>query len=540
MKNDENTEKKEKIHPLLPAPAGSKVSDSTKTDEALKADKVKNRKSKLPLPAKGASILLCFISPALLFLSCLAAGILSFSYGQNQALHHPALSIALSLSASEATPPRHLSPPRKANVTNLRIIHDQRPSPATETLCQPSPQRGEGEKRCPKLIPLPQKAPSRPVPPAPTSPPQSEDIAITISYPQKSKLTTPYRQIFLEGKIQARHGLRRIEFNGRELFNKAVLDKLIQQSWTTKLDQGGDKASARPTQTSSKLQKTLAGSLENYNLYCLNQVCSLKEGDNKLYLVVEDNAGHKATRRFDICAAPLVPTPHRMILALLPPSPKSGAGKDDDLDDYIHHRLGEAITRQARFHLVERSKLPWLLIEKAIQTSSGGHQSVSDHQREIFRQEITRQIGQLTPAEGILFIEVHKSGDGLEIQGRLVNLESTTLAFHRVFTPIQEPQGDQDFGELDTIISGLAMKFRDSFPLLTGTILAREGSIIEVDLGSEKGVFCGICYNIFTADRQELLCRAIVQEVARDVSRARVIEADMSRKIRAGCRVSTR
>ncbi|MEW5804505.1 MAG: hypothetical protein AB1847_20625 [bacterium] len=482
---------------------------------------------------------------------------------------------------------------------------------------------------------------------------------ITISHPSAEKLTTPHRQVFLEGKIQAQNGLRRIVLNGQELFNRAELDLLIKKTWPD-LKQGKQGSATQnrdlprsqelsKVQTPSKMQQTLTSSLDKYTLYYLNQICPLKEGYNRLDLLAEDNQGHRAIRRIDIRsiqpeesswspgspegsvsddgspvspASPVSPgnpaspgaeSQHRMILALIPPAKKAAgnenlpapssktdtAGKagivsaidaagaadmagttdvdldasgtahpanaansagvphnGDDLSDYIYHRLNESFTRQARFRLVERDKLPWLLIEKVIQAqgtsqsiSQGASQTVSQGASQtasrginqaMTQQEIARQIGQFTPAEGVIFMEVEKQDNGIEILARLVNLTSVTLAFHKVFAPVSEPLSHQDFEELNTIISGLAMKFRDSLPLLTGTVLAREGSTIRVNLGSKKGILRGMWYNIINARGRGVLCRAVVEAVAKETSRARIIEGEKIGEIRPGCQVSTR
>jgi hypothetical protein len=574
------------------------------------------------LPSTSRITALALLLPAVLIFCCLAGGSSSFGSDPGRASGH-----ALHSSAHQAA----------------------------------SPKQGQGS------LASPEKAKN-----AGTAP------AVAISYPPGKKLITPYRQVFLEGKIRASSGIRRVELNGQELFNGAELEVLIQKNWP-KLNRGNQGLASQNQDPSrgkgmSKMRQTLKSSLEKYNLYYLNQICPLKEGDNRLNLVVEDNLGHRATKSLDIRYTPLardrqakdshqgqaegsyqshvkdshqshvedshqshvkgshqghvegsghtdtrgldvraIPPKersgnlgnpedqhsyqghveessgslgspedqHRMILALIPPARKAsassaalnagtgnastgnastgaslnagtgntgtgnagtgaasnastgnaGTGGDDlgdDLSDYIYHRLSESFTRQGRFQLVERAKLPWLLIEKAIQT------------KDISQQEFARQIGHLTPAEGVIFVEVQKLDNGLEIAGRLVDLKSAALISHRVFAPVREPQGHQAFEELDTIISGLAIKFRDSFPLLTGVVLAREGPNIQINLGSEKAIFRGIWYNILRDDGQELICRAVVEEVAERTSRARVIEKEKIREIRQGCLVSTR
>jgi len=542
------------------------------------------------LKKEASFILRQLFSLVLLYLGlcCLGlAGSLNFSLdSQTQPLPYP----ALSLSAARAASPILL--PNPGNPRQAALSGEQHLS---------SPHK---EPNAGPLLPhqTTEKAPSRHLrqgihqPTAHSSTPSSksgDEITITITYPPLAKrLTTPYRQIFVEGKICAPNGLRRIEFNGQELFNKAALDELIRQNWskieskderkTSERKEGPKTSGASSLKPPSNLQQSIKSCLERYSLYYLHQLCSLTEGENSLKLLVEDNAGQVVSRVLKVHSAPaeltLKPQPQtawpeaklslrqtarhqaaawpediplsqeRMILAILPPLKKAAADAGSDsssirLADYIYHRLGEAISRQARFRLVERAKLPWLLIEKAIQSGN------------LSWQQICRQISHLTPADGVMFIEVQRSKDsfgqeGLDIQGRLVNLESTTLAIHRVFVPTVEPQSDQDFEELNTAVFGLAMKFRDFLPLLTGTVLSRSGSVIKVDLGSEKGVLCGMCYNIYNnndnnndekADRQRRpLCRAIVKEVAKGISTARIIESELSSKIRPGCIVMTR
>ncbi|MCL6583144.1 MAG: hypothetical protein K6U11_05835 [bacterium] len=546
---------------------------------------------------KEASFIIRQLSSlVLLYLSlcCLGlAGSLNFSLdSQTQPLlPYPALSLSAARAASPILLPNPRSP-RQAALSGEQHLSSPPKEPNAGPLLPHQATEKASSRHLRQGIHQPTARSSTP------SSKSGDEITITITYPPlANRLTTPYRQIFVEGKICAPHGLRRIEFNGQELFNKAALDELIRQNWS-KIESKGerktieskDERKTRERKEGPKtsgvsslkpppnLQQSIKSCLERYSLYYLHQLCSLTEGENSLKLLVEDNAGQVASRILKVHSAPaeltLKPQPQaawpeaklslrqtarhqaaawpkdiplsqeRMILALLPPLKKAATDVGSDsssirLADYIYHRLGEAISRQARFRLVERAKLPWLLIEKAIQSGN------------LSWQQICRQISHLTPADVIMFIEVQRSKDsfgqeGLDIQGRLVNLESTTLAIHRVFVPTVEPQSDQDFEELNTAVFGLAMKFRDCLPLLTGTILSRSGSVIKVDLGSEKGVLCGMCYNIYNnsdgkANRQRRpLCRAIVKEVAKRISTARIIESELSSKIRPGCIVMTR
>jgi hypothetical protein len=124
--------------------------------------------------------------------------------------------------------------------------------------------------------------------------------------------------------------------------------------------------------------------------------------------------------------------------------------------------------------------------------------------------------------------------DGIEIKAVFRDAEKgEPLLFHDIFTP-----GDAT-KDLKAIISGLAMKFRDSFPVCSGTIINKEGLTIYVDVGSEKGLFPGMKYNIFK-DEQELISMASINKVEGGSSKAKVTEQEKSQEIREGYRVRTR
>ena len=351
------------------------------------------------------------------------------------------------------------------------------------------------------------------------------DISFEISYPTEENLITSYQQIFLQGKIQAKNGIRKIELNSQDIFDADELNALVTKNWP-KLRQALMKQNLKP----EKVRQILELSLKKFNLYHLNQIYSLNDNDNSLILQVEDNLGHKAIKQLHIKYMQLKDSfkiHHRMNLAIIPPVQEAGTDQVD-LQDYIYQRLCESFTRQARFNLVERSKLPWLMIEKAIQT------------KEISMQEIAGQIGHLTSADGVIFLEVQKMNDGIEILAKLVDIKGSILFIHSIFSVGNDSRGHKGFEDLNTAIDGLAMKFRDSIPLLRGTILSQNGSTIQVNLGSEKGIFPGISYNIFKKDGEELFSRALVEKVSKGTSIARIAETEKNKPIKAEYRVSTR
>ncbi len=337
-------------------------------------------------------------------------------------------------------------------------------------------------------------------------------IDIEMSYPPAHSLanpytlTTPYKEIFLEGKVLAENGINQVKLNGQDLFNMNRLKQLLQDT------------------------------LPAFKVYHLNHIYHLKQGINNLDLLVEDNAGNKVSKRLQIRNIPLeniLKSRRRMYLAIIPLAKKIESKIDVQL--YMHNRLTESFTRQARFNLVEREKLPWLLIEKAIRT-----RGIS--KKDIVQRNIANKLCQMSQAEGIIFAELQKTNKGIEILGRFVNVETgATLFSHRVFAPIQQIKSNKNFEDLNMIVSGLAIKFRDSFPLCAGKITTKKGRIIHVDLGADEGLFPGMGYNIYKdKDGRELISKAVIKEVTKDSSKAGILKGEKSWGIKRGYLVITR
>lgn len=347
------------------------------------------------------------------------------------------------------------------------------------------------------------------------------DISFDIRYPTQPDLKTSYQEIFLEARIGAPKGIRRVSLNGRDLLDMNRMEALIESNW--------DKPGQEENTKFQGMVRRLKERLQGYHTYYLNQICPLMEGYNSLQLLVEDNLGNQKSHQVSIRKIPShkgYKSRHRMVLAIVPLDQK----REDtaETEAYIYKRLLESFAHQARFNLVEREKLPWLMIEKAIKTG------------EISHGDVARQIAKVTPAEGVIFTDVQKLPDGIEIRARFVDVETgMTLLVHHVFAPIKDFKGNKAFEDLNIIISGLAMKFRDALPLCAGRIIKKEGRTIHVDIGSENRIFPGMIYNIFK-DGKEMISKAVIQTVVEGTSKARIPEGEKSWGVKAGYPVSTR
>ena len=349
--------------------------------------------------------------------------------------------------------------------------------------------------------------------------PQENGISFDITYPPEEDLTTYYHEIFFEGRIETRNGIKRITLNDEQVFDISDLQGVILENMQNLVQMLNDQ-NKEPERYIRMLQETL----ERYNIYHLNQRIHLEEEFTVLHLSVEDSAGNQGSRLFHIQKIPreeVFKSEERMVMALLPLD--SMTEKGFELQHYISNKLLESFYEYDRFNLVEREKLPWIMIEKMIQT--GG---------KIYKDDAAQQIGEIVSAEGVICGYIQKRADGTEILARFVEVDTGLIRlFHDVFTP------SEDVGNINLITSGLAMKFCTAFPICTGTIIGKKGNHIHVDLGSEKSIFPGMGFNIFR-DERELIGKAYIRDTFEGYSEAEVSGNEKNGDIALDDRVRTR
>ncbi|MEW6379897.1 MAG: hypothetical protein AB1611_09860 [bacterium] len=396
---------------------------------------------------------------------------------------------------------------------------------------------------------------------------EENGISFDIVQPPEENFTTHYPEIFLEGRIRTRRGIRKIELNGQKLFEPSDLQEIMEKNME-KLKRRLLEQKKDPAHYVRLLQEAVQSS----NLYYLNRRIPLINEVTDLDLVVEDAGGMRGARHYRIEKIPreeVIKSEQRMILALLPfdtataddaaaaddtavpdmapPSEMaaaanetvSGRGNNNHLQSFINAKSLEAFVNQGRFNLVERGKLPWVLIEKTIQlhgqtAGQSGGQPAGQSEGRIYQSDVAQKIGAMAAAEGVICGYIQRRGDGTEILARFVEVKTGLIRlYHDVFTPTESRES------LETITAGLAMKFRDSFPVCSGSVVARQGKSIQVDFGSEKGIFPGMMYNIFE-NEQELIARANIREVGKGASEAEITGGESANRIKPGYRVRTR
>jgi len=271
--------------------------------------------------------------------------------------------------------------------------------------------------------------------------------------------------------------------------------------------------------------ETIHSILKKNTGYYLNQRIFLESEFTILDLTVEDNQGHRKSKQFRIKKIPrekIFHSEERMVLAIIPFDMERPGVYDRDQQEYIYAKLMKSFMQQGRFNFLEEEMLPRDLISSACTVGK------------VCEEKVIQQIGALTSAEGVICGDIHRWKDGVEIKAVFREIEKgETRLFHDVFTP------DDTAKNLTTIIAGLAMKFRDSFPLCEGIIIDKDKSIIQVDIGLEKGLFPGMRYNIFE-DEREIIDKASIKKVKRKSSEAEVLEQKQGEQIREGHKVRTR
>ncbi len=345
------------------------------------------------------------------------------------------------------------------------------------------------------------------------------NIYFDITHPQHEEFTTFYKEIFLEGTIEAQKGIQKIELNGKQLFNVSEIEKIVEKNRENLIQM-----LARQDRDIENYLQSLYKVVHSCNFYYLNQRIALKDEVTDLHLLVEDTLGNQGSQHYCIQRVPreeVLKSEQRMVLALLPLD--AIAAKENTIQNYINSKLIESFISYGRFNLVEREKLPWVLIEKTIQAKGG-----------IYQNNAAQTIGAIAAAEGVICGYIQRREDGTEILARFIEVETGLIRlFHDVFTPHENKEN------LHNITLGLAMKFRDAFPICTGAIIAKKRKIIRVDFGSEKGIFPGMLYNIFK-DEQELIGKANIEDVREGFSEAKISERETALQVNVGYKVRTR
>jgi len=202
-----------------------------------------------------------------------------------------------------------------------------------------------------------------------------------------------------------------------------------------------------------------------------NQLVDLKEGENKINIEVQDAGGNTEAKTITINRQ--APKVHqigsRMSVAIMP---FEKTGELYSSADIVYDNLVSSFADQERFKIVSRGAE----LETALREMKLSQTDLVDKGKAV-------QIGKMVAAEGILMGTIRETKDGIEVYARLVNTETSAL-----FDTKDVYGADKSLPQIQYITSGLALKFKHSFPLLEGMVVKVSGRDIYADFGTAQKI----------------------------------------------------
>jgi len=340
--------------------------------------------------------------------------------------------------------------------------------------------------------------------------PQSSPMQITLKGIQDNQVVF-YDTLFLEGMVAAPQGIRQISVNGCELLSAAPDQSL--RSFLKEVSQG------------------TRGSL------AFSKLIQLTEGENAICVQAADADGRTIQKKIKLFRKiPQVrQVGSRLSVAICPfRELKTSA---DPLAEYVLTFLSSAFVNQRRFNVLERRELHRLLDEQKLSQES------------IFDTQTAVRLGRMMAAETIILGDIITREQSLEIVARMVDTESSLiLAEKDIYL-----EGELQRG-LKESIQGLALKFKNHFPMCEGSIIAKKTDGILVNLGSATALSNGMRLLAFTesdpvidpttgsslGSDTDILAQLLTSEVHEKFAKTSVVKRFMNRPLEVGYRVITK
>lgn len=206
------------------------------------------------------------------------------------------------------------------------------------------------------------------------------------------------------------------------------------------------------------------------NLF-FNYLAQLQEGVNRFNLKVTDANGNSVVKTITVTRKiPEVKrVGSRLAVAVLPFEQK---GEVSTLGSLVYDGLVDAFVNQARFNIVGRERD----FEVALRELKLSQTDLVDKTKAL-------KLGRVVSAEGIITGTVTETSNSIEIYARFIDAETTTILVAKdVF------EQDKSLPKLQYILKGLALKFKQSFPLLEGRVVKSEGKKVYIDRGAQNKI----------------------------------------------------
>jgi len=147
-------------------------------------------------------------------------------------------------------------------------------------------------------------------------------------------------------------------------------------------------------------------------------------------------------------------------------------GEVSTLGSLVYDGLVDAFVNQARFNIVGRER-----------DFEGALRELKLSQTDLVDKTKALKLGRVVSAEGIITGTVTETSNSIEIYARFIDAETTTILVAKdVF------EQDKSLPKLQYILKGLALKFKQSFPLLEGRVVKSEGKKVYIDRGAQNKI----------------------------------------------------
>ena len=214
-----------------------------------------------------------------------------------------------------------------------------------------------------------------------------------------------------------------------------------------------------------------------------NHILTLNEGDNQVTITAQDVAGNKSAlppinirkETFEF-----LETDSRYTVAMMPFKRVGIVGKTADS---IYPMLMQAFDKEPkRFNFVERDRAKLLEVLKEQKMSNS----------DLATTENVIKIGKIRSAEGMLFGTVVEDDKSLNVTISLVDTETT-----KVLATADVYGEDKSVDNMRWLMKGLALKIKQKFPMLQGSVVYVSKKGFFVDFGSDMGATLGMKFLMF-------------------------------------------
>jgi len=197
-----------------------------------------------------------------------------------------------------------------------------------------------------------------------------------------------------------------------------------------------------------------------------SKINPLREGINKIVIEAYDSSGNKATTEFTVKRE--IPAPlqigSRMSFTLLPFDITQG---DVSLGHRAYDLLTESFVEQKRFNVIERAKLEQVLLEQKL-----AKEKLTDLKYSI-------KVGRIMSADTMLATSLKEDAKSLEVISRVINtMTSEVVDVKDVYSE------DKSTAAIKELMTGLASKIANSFPLIEGMVIKKGSKEVYTDIGA--------------------------------------------------------